>query len=112
MYFRLVTNRPQTVIFGIKLLWGVRSMSFENSIRRPGIKVNTERILKSTALIRTTPRSMPMPNCMNIMAARPARVVRQLEEISGIALLKARIQAVRVSAVSFSSLNRWHRIMA
>lgn len=53
-----------------------------------------------------------MPNCMNIMAAKPARVVRQLEEISGIALLKARIQAVRVSAVSFSSLNRWHRIMA
>ena len=87
-------------------------MSFENSIRRPGIKVNTERILKSTALIRTMPRSMPMPNCMNIMAARPARVVRQLEEISGIALLKARIQAVRVSAVSFSSLNLWHRMMA
>ena len=64
------------------------------------------------ALIKTMPMSKPIRNCINIMAAKPASVVRQLEEISGMALLSARIQASRADARSRSSLNRWQRIIA
>ena len=74
--------------------------------------MNTVRILHRMDLMSTIPMSKPIRNCMNIMAARPASVVRQLEEISGMALLSARIQASRAGACSRSSLKRWQRMMA
>ena len=45
-------------------------------------------------------------------AARPLIVVSEEEEISGIALESAAMQASRVGSVSCSSLKRWHRMMA
>lgn len=83
---------------GMKLRWAVFSIRRLKTISSPGIRVNTERMLKRMAFTSTMPRSRPMPNCMNIMAMRPARVVRQLEEISGMDLLKARMQASRAPA--------------
>ena len=56
------------------------------------------------ARIRHNAISLPMPNCMNIMAIRPPTVVRELEEISGIALLKATMSASLVGRVLCSSL--------
>jgi len=53
-----------------------------------------------------------MPKCMNASAARPLIVVSEEEEISGIALESAAMQASRVGSVSCSSLKRWHRMMA
>ena len=55
----------------------------------------------------TRPRSKPMRNCMNIMAARPEMVVRLLAEMEGMAALTAMMQAVRSSgACSRSSKKR------
>ena len=87
-------------------------MALENSISRPGIRVNTDSMLSRIALISTRPRSKPMRNCMNIMAARPEMVVRLLAEIEGIAALTAMMQAVRSSgACSRSSRKRCSRMM-
>ena len=49
---------------------------------------------------------------MNIMATMPDTVVRELEEISGMALLRATITASLASLSSCSSMNRWQRMMA
>ena len=87
-------------------------MRLENSISSPGIRVNTESRLSKMALISTTAISRPMPKCMKAKAARPEMVVRELDEISGMALLRASIQASRVSSVACSAENRWHRMMA
>lgn len=56
-----------------------------------GISINTDAILNIIALIRTIPKSNPILNCIRINANRPEIVARLLEEISGIALLKADI---------------------
>ena len=53
-----------------------------------------------------------MPKCMNARAARPLMVVSEEEEISGMALESAAMQASRTPSVSCSSLKRWHRMMA
>ena len=97
---------------GIRFLWRVLSISLLNSTSRPGISVKTQSILNRIALIRTVARSRPMPKCMNASAARPLMVVSEEEEISGMALESAAIQASRVGIVSCSSLKRWHRMMA
>ena len=49
---------------------------------------------------------------MNIMATIPETVVKELEEISGIALLSATITASRASLLSCSSMKRWAKMMA
>ena len=49
---------------------------------------------------------MPMPNCMNMSATMPEIVVRLLEEISGMALLRATVMACSASKCSLSSMNR------
>ena len=108
----LMSNLPTAVILGIRFLWRVLSISLLNSTSRPGISVKTQSILNRIALIRTVARSRPMPKCMNASAARPLIVVREEEEISGIALESAAMQASRVGSVSCSSLKRWHRMMA
>ena len=91
----------------MKFLWRVRSIALEKSISSPGIRVNTASILSRMALMSTRPRSKPMRNCMNIMAARPEMVVRLLAEIEGMAALTAMMQAVRSSgACSRSSRKR------
>ena len=64
------------------------------------------------ALISTTAISRPMPKCMKARAPRPEMVVRELEEISGMALLRASIQASLVPRVTCSAEKRWHRMMA
>ena len=84
----------------------------EKSIISPGIRVNTDRILNIIALMSTIARSPPILNFINARAIRPETVVRQLEDISGIALLRAVIHASRLSICSCSSLYRWIRIIA
>ena len=74
--------------------------------------MNTASILNKMALISTTARSRPIPKCIKPSAARPLMVVSEEEDISGIALERAAMQASRVSSVSCSSLKRWHRMMA
>ncbi len=84
-------------------------MALENMTINAGINMNTVNRLMIIAFVRTRPRSMPIPNCINIKATMPDTVVRLLEEISGIALLKATIIASIVSFVSRSSINRWNK---
>ena len=84
----------------------------EKSIISPGIRVNTDRILNIIALMSTIARSPPILNFINARAIRPETVVRQLEDISGIALLRAVIHASRQSICSCSSLYRWIRMIA
>ena len=106
------SNFPIAVILGIRFLCLVASIQRLNSTRSPGISVNTESRLNKIALISTVAISMPMPKCIKPKAARPLMVVSELEEISGMALASAAMQASRVGLVSCSSLKRWHRIMA
>ena len=77
----------------------------ENSISKPGIRVNTETRLNRMDLISTMAMSKPMPNRMNPSAARPHTVVREEALISGIALDRASMQASRVDLYSCSSEN-------
>ena len=81
------------VIFGTKFLWDVLSIILLKSIRRPGISVNTHIILSIMAFIKTRPISNPILKCINIIAPKPEMVVRQLPDISGIALESAVIAA-------------------
>ena len=111
-YRVFTSNLPTAVILGMRFLWRVLSMKRLNSTSKPGIRVNTASILNKMALISTTARSRPMPKCINPSAARPLMVVSEEEEISGIALESAAMQASRVFSVSCSSLKRWHRMMA
>ena len=87
-------------------------MSGEKDISRPGISVNTTKILKNIALQSTIPRSKPSLNCMSIIATIPERVVRQDEDISGIALLSAVTTASRAPMAVRSSVYRLQRIIA
>ena len=84
---------------GTKFLCWVFSIALEKRIKRPGISVKTERRLKQMALMRISPISKPIRNCINIMAAKPEMVVRLLEKIAGMAALSAVIQALRSSSV-------------
>ena len=93
------SNLPIAVIFGIRFLCFVLSINLLNSTRSPGIRVNTDRRLNIIALIRTMDKSIPILKCMNARAPRPEIVVREDAEISGIALLRAAIQASLVSSV-------------
>ena len=88
---------PQRLIFGTKFLCLVRSMALLNIITSAGISRNTVIRLKMMAFVITRPRSMPMPNCMNMSATMPEIVVRLLEEISGMALLRATVMACSAS---------------
>ena len=81
-------------------------------MRKPGINTNTDSRAKSTALIRQMAMSGPILNCMNIMAIRPPMVVRLLEPISGMPLLKAAMTASRMGSCCRSSLYRLHRMTA
>ena len=83
-----------------------------NSTSRPGIRVNTDSKLSSTAFIKTIAMSRPTENFINPSAIRPLMVVREEAEISGIALDSAAIQASRTGRASCSSENLWHKIMA
>ena len=74
--------------------------------------MNTDRRLSRIALISTVDKSIPIRKCINTRAPRPEMVVREEEEISGIALAKAAIQASLAGRVSCSSLKRWQRMMA
>ena len=68
------------------------------------MNTNTARSANSTTLIRLMAMSGPILNCMNIMAIRPPMVVRLLEPISGIPLLRAVMTASRMGSCSRSSL--------
>ena len=81
-------------------------MALENMTISAGIRRNTVKRLMIMALVSTLPRSMPMPNCINISAIMPDTVVRLEEEISGMALLRATVTASMVSLSSCSSINR------
>ena len=77
------------------------------------MNTNTDKSANSTALIRLIAMSGPILNCMNIMAIRPPMVVRLLEPISGMPLLRAVMAASRMGRpFSRSSLNRLHRMTA
>ena len=65
---------------------------------------NTEANANIIAFIRHIAISGPTLNCMNIMAIKPPMVVRELDAISGIALLNATITASFVGKCSCSSL--------
>ena len=71
-----------------------------------GIRKNTVIMLNTIALVKTRPKSIPMPNCISIKATMPDTVVRLLEEISGIALLSATVTASTVPLVRCSSIKR------
>ena len=103
-YFVAKANFPTAVIFGTKFLCTDLSISPLKSIISPGISVNTESRLRNIALIRTIARSAPILNCIKARAISPDIVVRLLEEISGIALLSALIQASLAGRISCSSL--------
>ena len=70
-------------ILGRNSLCWVLTRALANSISRPGIRVNTDSMLKQMALMSTMAMSGPMPNCMNSMAPRPEMVVRLLEAMAG-----------------------------
>ena len=78
----------------------------------PGISKNTARRLSKIALIRHSAISLPIPNCMNIMAISPPIVVSELEKISGIDLLSATISASLMPSVWCSSLYRLQKMTA
>ena len=100
-------------MWGTKLRCWVLWMALEKSIKSPGIRVKTESMLKQMALMSTRPMSKPRPNCMNIMAAKPEMVVRELEEMAGIEYASAEMQAARSSpSRSHSSVKRWSKMMA
>ena len=82
----------------------VLSIALPKSIMSPGISKNTARRLSTIARMRHSAISLPMPNCMNIIAIRPPTVVSELDEISGIALLSATMSASRMPSVWCSSL--------
>ena len=106
------SNFPTAVILGRISLCLVLSIRLLKSISRPGIRVNTDSRLSRMALISTMAMSRPMPKCMKASAPKPEMVVRELEDISGMALLNASMQASRVGRVTCSAENRWHRMMA
>lgn len=88
-------------------------MALEARMSRPGIRVKTEMRLKQMALMSTRPRSKPMRNCINIMAAKPETVVKLLEAMAGMAAARAEMQALRsLSVCCRSSRKRWSKIMA
>ena len=97
---------------GIKFLCLVLSISLENSIITPGISRNTEPSARKMDLIKHTDRSGPILYCIKPMAINPPIVVRELPQISGIALLKAMIIASLDSRLACSSLYLFNRIMA
>ena len=70
-------------MWGTKLRCFVFRIALEKSISSPGIRVKTESMLKQMALMSTRPMSKPSLNCMNIIAARPEMVVRELDEMAG-----------------------------
>ena len=105
IYLVLFANLPTASISGNNFLWPVLSINFENSINKPGIKVNTESNEQKIALIKTIAKSKPMPKCIKPKAAKPDIVVKDEDEISGIALDKAITQASLAGNVSCSSEN-------
>ena len=71
-------------------------------MRRPqpameGMSRNTDSMEQTMPLDRTIPMSKPMRNCISIRATRPEIVVREEEEISTMALLRAAMSASRAS---------------
>ena len=83
----------------MKFLCFVFSMRGAKSMMIPGMRRNTDTRLKTMALIRTIPISGPILYCMKVMAIRPPTVVRELPDISGIALDSAVIIASLGSSV-------------
>ena len=78
---------------GTKLLCMDLSICSVKFMMSPGIKQNTDSMEKIMALVSTRPRSGPMPYSMNMRAIIPATVVRELDDISGIAFSRALIMA-------------------
>ncbi len=95
---------PTAEILGTKFLCTLLSISLLNTMISPGIRVNTDSRLSMIALISTTARSEPILNCIKASAISPEMVVKELEEISGIALLSAAMQASLASRCSCSSV--------
>ena len=80
---------------------------------RAGMKKNTASMEKRIDLQSTSPKSFPILNCMNTSATIPDMVVRELDDISIMALLKAVIIASLASSpLSCSSIYLWNRMMA
>jgi len=90
-------RRPQPAMEGTRFLWRVFSMPRLKSISRPGMSRNTDSMEQTMPLDRTIPMSKPMRNCISIRATRPEIVVREEEEISTMALLRAAMSASRAS---------------
>ena len=106
------SNFPINVILGTKFLWWVLSIAPEKLRSSPGIRKNTDKSESTIAFARIIPISYPILNCINIMATMPETVVRELDEISGIAFDRATITASLASLVSCSSLNLLARMIA
>ena len=73
---------------------------------------NTESIAKRMDLMRQTAISEPMRNCMNSIATRPPTVVRELELISGMLLLRDSMTASFRGMVWCASLKWLQKMMA
>ena len=97
-------KRPTKGIFGTNLRCLVLSMALPKSISSPGITRKTLSRLHAMALMSTKPRSAPRRNFMNVMAVRPAIVVRLEEKTSFTALASARSTLSRMACFSCSSL--------
>ena len=106
-------KRPHLSISGTKLLCLVLSICFENIIIKAGMKVKTVSMDMQIALHSTSPTSLPIVKVMKTKENRPPIVVRELDDISTIALLRDSIQAsLLLSPVSLSSINLWKKIIA
>ena len=97
-------KRPTKGIFGTNLRWRVLSMALPKIMRSPGMTRKTLKRLQAMALMSTKPRSAPRRNFMNVMAVRPAIVVRLEAKTSGTALASARSTLSRMAWLSCSSL--------
>ena len=89
----LTSNLPIAVILGTRSLCTVLSIMLLNRISKPGISVKTDKRESIMALTKTTAISRPIKKCMKARATKPAIVVREDEEISGMAFERASIQA-------------------
>ena len=82
-------------------------MGLDNSNSMLGMSRNTVNSEQIMLFASTMPRSNPKPNCINMSATSPDTVVSELDDISGMALVKALAMARRASfgSLSFSSVN-------
>ena len=97
-------RRPTPEIFGTKSRCFVLSMAGPSLSSSPGMSRNTVSMLIKIALMSTMPRSRPRPNFMNVMATRPAMVVRLEELMTVMDFSSDSMTASRTGSVSCACL--------